>query len=121
MKEFTAVEILNRQKNFYKCENCEKEKHVSSKILDGFEWVKKNKGGSARRFFLYDPPQVLTLVLKRYRQIGIGKFEKVNTQVKFNETLILDPFVLLPGNCNINSWKWTCFSEKKRSRRDREK
>ena len=54
-------------------------------------------GGSARRFYIYDPPSVLTLVLKRYRQIGIGRFEKVNTQVKFGERLVLDPFVLLPG------------------------
>jgi ubiquitin carboxyl-terminal hydrolase 16/45 len=82
LKDFTSVEILNRQKNFYKCEHCEKEKKMSS--------------GSARRFYIYDPPKVLTLVLKRYRQIGIGRFEKVNTQVKFEDKLILDPFVLLP-------------------------
>jgi len=82
LKDFTSVEMLNRVKNFYRCEHCEKEKKVSS--------------GSARRFYIYDPPKVLTLVLKRYRQIGIGRFEKVNTQVKFEEKLVLDPFVLLP-------------------------
>lgn len=79
LKEFTAVEFLTKATNFYKCENCEKLKKVNS--------------GSMRRFFIYDPPKILTLVLKRYRQVGLGRFEKVNTQVKFQETLVLDPFV----------------------------
>jgi hypothetical protein len=51
-----------------------------------------------RRFFIYDPPKILTLVLKRYRQVGLGRFEKVNTQVKFEETLNLDPFVTQKSN-----------------------
>jgi hypothetical protein len=63
-----------------------------------------------RRFFIYDPPKILTLVLKRYRQAGLGRFEKVNTQVKFEETLVLDPFVTQKSE--IFSIKLINFSQK---------
>jgi len=80
LKEFTSYEVLNRQNNYYKCENCAKENKTSS--------------GTLRKFFFYDPPQILTVVLKRFRQLGPNRFEKVNTHIKFEENLILDPFVL---------------------------
>ena len=53
LKEFTSIEHLTKHYNFYKCENCTKQNKTNS--------------GSMRRFYIYDPPQILTLVLKRYR------------------------------------------------------
>ena len=50
---------------------------------------------------IYEPPQILNIVLKRFRQIGPSRFEKVNTEVKFPEFLNLDPFTLLKGFCLI--------------------
>ena len=57
----------------------------------------KIASGTLRKYYFYDPPQIFTIVLKRFRQTSLGKFEKVNTAIKFEDNLVLDPFVLRKG------------------------
>lgn len=53
-----------------------------------------------RKFYLYDPPPVVTIVLKRFAQKSSGRFEKIAEHVEIPEFLDLSSYVLLKGKQN---------------------
>ncbi|CAH8363979.1 unnamed protein product [Eruca vesicaria subsp. sativa] len=71
LRRFTRTEILDGE-NKYKCGRC-----------DSYERAKK-------KLRITEPPNVLTIALKRFQS---GKFGKLNKLIKFPETLDLAPYV----------------------------
>ncbi|CAD8082977.1 unnamed protein product [Paramecium primaurelia] len=80
---FTEYEELNQKNNYFKCEQCAKQGKKSVRAL--------------RKFFLYDLPQVATIILKRFQQKSAGRFEKVTEQVEIPETIYLEDYTILKG------------------------
>ncbi|KAL4463166.1 hypothetical protein ABPG74_007167 [Tetrahymena malaccensis] len=82
LDEFFGFEILNKTNNYYKCEKCGQ----SQKAM--------------KKFYLYETPQVLTLVLKRFVQTGNNRFEKINYHVEIPEIINVDPYTLIKNSSN---------------------
>jgi len=55
-----------------------------------------------KKFFLYDPPQILTIVLKRFLQRSVGRFEKNCTSIRIPQKLNLDKFTLLKAKKTVD-------------------
>ncbi|ESQ54867.1 hypothetical protein EUTSA_v10024307mg [Eutrema salsugineum] len=71
LRRFTRTEILDGE-NKYKCGRCKSYERAKKKLK------------------ITDPPNVLTIALKRFQS---GKFGKLNKLVRFPETLDLAPYV----------------------------
>lgn len=56
-----------------------------------------------RRFYFYDLPMIVTVVLKRFQQKSAGRFEKVCDHVAFTETIDLSDYTLLRGEGRFNA------------------
>jgi len=50
---------------------------------------------SIRKFYLYDPPKILTISLKRFKQKSYGGYEKNDIHIDFPEILNLDKYTLI--------------------------
>ena len=55
-----------------------------------------------KKFFLYDPPQILTIVLKRFLQRSVGRYEKNCSSIKIPLRLNLDKFTLLKAKKTVD-------------------
>lgn len=53
LEAFTEFEELNLQRNYFKCERCDKNGKKSIRAM--------------RRFYFYDLPMIVTVVLKRFQ------------------------------------------------------
>ncbi|KAL4197256.1 hypothetical protein AMTRI_Chr04g187370 [Amborella trichopoda] len=71
LTQFTTPEILEGD-NKYKCDRC------------------KSYAKARKRLTVYEAPNILTIVLKRFQS---GKFGKLNKSVRFPETLDLSPYM----------------------------
>ncbi|KAF8086207.1 hypothetical protein N665_0632s0027 [Sinapis alba] len=71
LRRFTRTEILDGE-NKYKCGRCKSYERAKKKLK------------------ITEPPNVLTIALKRFQS---GKFGKLNKLVRFQETLDLSPYV----------------------------
>eukprot|EP01017_Pseudomicrothorax_dubius_P026275 TRINITY_DN2916_c0_g1_i9.p1 TRINITY_DN2916_c0_g1~~TRINITY_DN2916_c0_g1_i9.p1 ORF type:complete len:638 (-),score=147.43 TRINITY_DN2916_c0_g1_i9:283-2196(-) len=79
LNDFTAEEVITTKSNGYVCEKCHKQNGYLSSAL--------------KRCYFYDPPEILTLVLKRFEKKG-NTVTKLNDYVKFPLEIKLDPYTL---------------------------
>ncbi|KAJ8315187.1 hypothetical protein KUTeg_007337 [Tegillarca granosa] len=87
LHQFTSAELLTGN-NKFGCRNCTKLKHKQGQNKEKKEMVKSN---ASKQYFIYVPPAVLTLHLKRFEQVGFST-RKVNRHVDFPFVLDLAPF-----------------------------
>lgn len=84
-------EILNNVENYYTCYNCNKKRGEPKR--DEVRFITKT-------FFLYNPGPVLAITLKRFKKSSSmfsswgGGFSKIDTAVRFPETLDLSKYFL---------------------------
>ena len=75
LEEFTSEEYLKDKHNLYDCEKC------------------SEKAPAARRFLIYDPPEVLVVHLKRFSAKGFG-FQKIGHHIDFEPELDISRFMV---------------------------
>lgn len=87
-------EILNNVENYYTCYNCNKKRGEPKKGEIRF---------ITKTFFIYNPGPVLAITLKRFKKSSSSSysffsssygFTKIDTAVKFPDTLDLSPYFL---------------------------
>jgi len=88
LRQFTNKDVLEGN-NKFRCEECTKRRKDPS---EG-EKVKPVYTEATKQMQLWTPPQVLTLHLKRFEQVGRG-LRKVNKHIEFPLELDLSPFCL---------------------------
>jgi len=126
---FTDAELLQGD-NSYRCLECtkrayqaeQKEKNKLEKKIETKEHETEETGGfeleeekkfplssllrtrALKRTLIESPPKVLTLHLKRFRQTGNGRLEKISKHIKFSALLNLTPFLASTGKPQKEVW-----------------
>jgi len=70
-------------------------------IIKKLTSIKIFKAKAIKKFFLYDPPPILTIVLKRFLQKSVGRFEKNGASIRIPLKLNLDKFTLLKAKKTV--------------------
>mmetsp|Transcript_12390 Transcript_12390/g.13564 ORF Transcript_12390/g.13564 Transcript_12390/m.13564 type:complete len:674 (+) Transcript_12390:107-2128(+) len=82
LDQFITAETLDDPSNYYKCDECKK------------QHGKEYKGSEAtKKFAIFEPPQILVVHLKRFRQ-GTWSIQKNNKHVSFPFELNLNPYTI---------------------------
>lgn len=83
LRKFFKQEHLTDPRNLLECDKCKK--------------AKPNGVLGTKEFFLYDPPKILNVQLKRFRSSGYS-LSKNSMTIENLEYIYLDDYVLLDGN-----------------------
>ncbi|EGR32539.1 hypothetical protein IMG5_078650 [Ichthyophthirius multifiliis] len=89
LDDFFAVEKFDKQNNQYKCEKC------GQKF---FFHIQKNIAQIERQYYLYEPPKILTIVLKRFQQKNDKTLIKNVNQVDICEQISINEYSLIKLN-----------------------